>query len=143
MTEVKRFSPEAHGSDAYFRAAIEHIEGYAIYLLSPQGQVATWNANAQKLFGYSTEEILGKHYSVFFRPEAIERGEPAWVLNLASAEGHHVHEVGACVRTGSQFWGDNVISALRDPSGKLTGFAKITRDATKLKVGPGPLSYRR
>jgi PAS domain S-box-containing protein len=118
-------------SDPLFRLLVESVRDYAIFVLSPEGHVLTWNLGARALKGYEKEEIIGQHFSKFYLPEAIESGWPSRELALADKEGRFADEGWRVRKDGSVFWASVIITALRDPSGKLTGFAKITQDMTE------------
>ncbi len=121
---------EAAIAEATFRLLVDSVHDYAIFLLDRGGRVATWNAGAQLIKGYAPEEIIGKHIATFYPPEDREAGKPQRLLQTAALEGR-VEDEGWRVRSdGRRFWADVVITAVRDPAGELTGFAKVTRDLT-------------
>jgi PAS domain S-box-containing protein len=113
------------------RSPIQDIQEYALFQLDPDGCVVTWNAGAQRLKGYLAAEIIGKHLSVFYPREAVMRGKPRQMLADASRHGHSEDEGWRIRKDGSRFWANVVITALRDPSGALRGFVKLTRDITE------------
>lgn len=113
-----------------FRMLVDSVRDYAIFMLTPDGRVATWNAGAQAIKGYSAAEIIGQHFTRFYEPEAIARGWPDHELKLAALQGRFEDEGWRLRRDGSRFWASVVITALHDPSGELRGFAKVTRDLT-------------
>ncbi|HVU20190.1 MAG TPA: ATP-binding protein, partial [Rhizomicrobium sp.] len=104
---------------------------YAIYMLDPEGTVASWNAGAERIKGYAASEIIGKNYSEFFTPQDRESGIPANALKIAGEQGRYESEGWRVRKDGSQFWSLAVIDAVRDEQGSLLGFAKITRDMTE------------
>lgn len=110
---------------------IETVVDYGIFMLDPEGRVATWNSGAQKLKGYRREEILGQHFSVFYPPDAIAAGWPQEELRLARQRGRFEDEGWRIRKDGSRFWANVVITALHGADGELAGFAKITRDLTE------------
>jgi PAS domain S-box-containing protein len=113
------------------RLLVDSVQDYAIFMLDVDGYVATWNRGAQKIKGYQSEEIVGKHFSTFYPPEDVEAGKPDAEL-LAAAEHGRVEDEGFRVRKdGTRFWANVIITALRDPGGELRGFAKVTRDLTE------------
>jgi PAS domain S-box-containing protein len=116
-------------SEQRFRLLVESVVDYAIFLLDTDGTVVSWNAGAERLKGYREVEIVGQHYSVFY-PEEDRDELPAKLLAEAEVEGRSQHTGWRIRRDGSRFWADVVITALRDPDGELTGFAKVTRDMT-------------
>ncbi|HJZ66211.1 MAG TPA: sigma 54-interacting transcriptional regulator [Candidatus Acidoferrum sp.] len=113
-----------------FGLFIESVRDYAIFQLDPNGNVKTWNAAAERIKGYSREEIIGRHFSQFYTPEDIAGGKPEKQLRTATETGRN-EDVGWRLRKdGSRFWADVVITAIKDADGTLLGFAKITRDAS-------------
>lgn len=121
----------AEAEDVPFRMLVSQVKDYAIFMLDPNGRIVSWNEGARRIKGYSAEEIIGQHISRFYTPEDVERGHPAELLQVARAEGR-VEEEGWRVRKdGSRFWADVVITALRDESGVVRGFGKVTRDLTE------------
>jgi len=118
-------------SDEQFRLLVDTVQDYAIFMLDPEGKISSWNVGAGRIHGYKSEEILGKHFSCFYPQEDVERGKPQKQLAQASQEGRVEDEGWRVRRDGSWFWANVVITAIRDSSGKLLGFAKITRDVTE------------
>ncbi len=116
-----------------FRLLIEGAKDYAIFRLDPQGYVASWNPGAERIKQYRAEEIIGQHFSRFYPQDAIERGWPAHELTVAKAEGRFEDEGWRLRKDGTQFWGNVVITALYDDTGRFRGFSKITRDMTERK----------
>lgn len=116
-----------------FRLLVESIVDYAIFMLDPRGRVMSWNKGAEAFKGYTAAEIVGQHYSRFYLPEDVARGLPVQMLARAEAEGHVEVEGWRVRKDGTQFWANVVITALRDPQGRLTGFAKVTRDLTQVR----------
>jgi PAS domain S-box-containing protein len=104
---------------------------YAIFMLDSNGNVASWNAGAQKVKGYSREEILGKHFSVFYSAKDRASGKPEQELVIAARDGRFEEEGKRVRKDGSEFWGNIVISAVRDRTDTLVGFVKVTRDLTE------------
>jgi PAS domain S-box-containing protein len=127
----KGLESDLHASDERFRVLVEAVRDYAIFLLSPDGIVLTWNAGAQRLKGYSPEDIIGQLFTRFYPPEDLERGLPQRLLERAAADGRAEHEGWRVRKDGTRFWANVVLTALRDSDGSLTGFAKITRDLTE------------
>ena len=120
----------SQGSDL-FALLVQSIKDYAIFVLDPEGHVLTWNAGAKTIKGYSSEEIVGKHFSIFYPPEAVRSGWPSRELALAEKAGRFADEGWRVRKDGTLFWASVIITALRNPSGSLCGFAKITRDLTE------------
>lgn len=104
---------------------------YAIFMLDPEGIILTWNSGAERLKGYKENEIIGQHFSRFYPPDAIERKWPEHELEAAKAVGRFEDEGWRIRKDGSQFWANVVITALRDATGELRGFSKVTRDLTE------------
>jgi len=116
-------------SDDRFRLLVDSVKDYAIFMLDPEGRVATWNAGAELIKGYSASEIIGEHFSKFYPPEA--RDFPAYELKVAAAEGRFEDEGWRLRKDGSRFWANVVITALYGADKALIGFAKVTRDLTE------------
>lgn len=121
-------------SDEIFRLLVENVKDYAIFLLDPNGKVATWNQGAERIKGYQANEIIGEHFSKFYPAEARESRWPDRELEIASKEGRFADEGLRIRKDGSTFWAYVVITALRDDAGKLRGFAKVTRDLTEKRA---------
>jgi len=118
-------------SEEWFRLLVEAVQDYAIFMLDPQGNVSTWNIGAERIKGYKAHEIIGKHFSAFYPAEDIANGKPDWELVIAEKEGRFEDEGWRLRKDGSPFWANVIITALRDRTGKLVGFAKVTRDFTE------------
>jgi PAS domain S-box-containing protein len=129
----KRAPEDLSGSEEQFRLLVNGVKDYAIFMLDPAGNVISWNTGAERIKGYRAEEILGRHFSCFYPPEDIESGKPASGLESAALNGRFEDEGWRLRKDGSRFWADVVISALRDESGNLRGFGKVSRDATQRK----------
>src|SRR5688572_24961247 len=120
-------------TEEQFRLLVESVRDYAIYMLSKDGIVITWNSGAQRIKGYQPEEIVGKHFSRFYRPEDIKAGKPNRSLQRAAAEGRYEEENLRVRKDGSIFWASVVITALYNSEGELNGFAKVVRVITERK----------
>jgi PAS domain S-box-containing protein len=120
-------------SEERFRLLVQGVKDCAIYLLSIDGVVTTWNSGAEHIKGYRAEEIIGKSFACFYRPEDILIGKPKRSLELAAAQGQFEDENLRVRKDGSTFWASVLITALYDPSGQLYGFAKVVRDVTARK----------
>ncbi len=114
-----------------YRVMVEGITDYAIYMLDPSGVVTSWNAGAKRFKRYEAAEIIGQHFSRFYTAEERDAGAPQRALRIAAREGRYENEGWRVRKDGSQFWAHVVIDPVRDPSGVLLGFAKITRDLTE------------
>lgn len=119
--------------EQHYHLLVDAIEGYAIFLLNKNGQVARWNAGAERLKGYQSTEIIGQHFSRFFMPEDQQSGRPQHLLQVAEVAGRAEDEGWRVRKDGSRFWANVVITAVRTPDGSLAGFAKITHDRTERK----------
>ena len=124
-------SRNTRGSKDLFRLLVSSVRDYAIFALDPNGFVLTWNAGAERIKGYRADEIIGKHFSIFYPRELVEEGFPAFELRTAANTGRFEDEGWRIRKDGSRFWANVVITALRDETGELVGFAKVTRDLTE------------
>lgn len=118
-------------SGEIFRLLVDSVKDYAIFLLDTQGRVSTWNQGAERIKGYQAKEIIGQHFSRFYPQEAIESKWPDRELEIASKEGRYSDEGLRVRKDGSTFWAHVVITALRDETGALHGYSKVTRDLTE------------
>jgi PAS domain S-box-containing protein len=114
-----------------FRLLVEAVQDYAIFMLDPNGNVRTWNVGAERIKQYKASEIIGRHFSCFYPEEDLRNGKPQWELVIATKEGRFGEEGWRIRKDGSRFWASVTITALRDASGTLVGFAKVTRDFTE------------
>ncbi|WP_422002200.1 PAS domain S-box protein [Reyranella sp.] len=131
LTERKKAEEELRRSEEQFRLLVEGVTDYALYMLDPRGIVSNWNPGAQRIKGYAPGEIVGQHFSRFYTDDDRARGEPARSLSIAERDGRFEAEAWRQRKDGSRFWANVVIDAIRDSSGRLLGFAKITRDITE------------
>jgi PAS domain S-box-containing protein len=113
-----------------FRLLIESVEDYVLITLDPSGRIVSWNPGAKRIKGYSSDEIIGKSFEVFYPKEAVATGVPRHELDIAAREGRFEDESWRVRKDGSRFWANVIITALRNGEGRLVGFAKITRDLT-------------
>jgi PAS domain S-box-containing protein len=118
---------------------VERVADYAIYMLTPEGNVASWNAGGRRFKGYSDQEIIGRHFSCFYTPEDQARGVPSQALETALREGKFEGEGWRVRKDGTRFWASVLIDAIRDDNGELVGFAKITRDISERKAAQDAL----
>lgn len=118
-------------SEARFRALVDAITDYAVFLLDEQGRVSSWNAGAEKIKGYRETEILDRNFSIFYPAEDVDEGKPVRQLETAAREGRFEEEAWRVRKDGSRFIADVVITPVRDEGGELLGFAKVTRDVTE------------
>ncbi|HEX2076997.1 MAG TPA: ATP-binding protein [Longimicrobium sp.] len=121
---------ELRESERRFRLLVEGVEEYAIFMLDPEGRIASWNPGAERIKGWTAEEAVGRHFSLFYRPEEVARGYPQYELEVAAREGRYEDEGWRVRKDGSHFWANVVITALHEGP-ELVGFAKITRDLTE------------
>jgi PAS domain S-box-containing protein len=133
ITDRKRAEEAVQQSEERFRLLVEGVKDYAIFMLDPDGRIVSWNEGAQRIKGYSAEEIIGHNFSRFYAPEDVEAGHPAYELETARRNGSYKEEGWRVRKDGSRFWADVMITALRDPQGKIRGFSKISRDITQRK----------
>ena len=131
LTERRMAEDELRASEERFRLLVNSVKDYAIFMLDPTGHVATWNEGAQRIKGYSADEIIGKHFSIFYPPEANAIGHPQHELEIAEKKGVYEEEGWRLRKDGSRFWANVVITAVRRKDGSLAGFAKVTRDLTE------------
>lgn len=116
-----------------FRLMVEAVVDYAIYMLDPEGRIASWNAGAQRVKGYSAPEVIGRHYSMFFTQEAIQSGKPQQELERAKLDGRFEEEGWRVRKIGRPFWA-NVVLAPIYHQGILRGYVKVTRDLSERKA---------
>jgi len=131
VTARKEAQDALRRSEQTFQLLVESIQDYAVFMLDPDGRVATWNAGAERIKGYAAHEIIGQHFSAFYPREDVAQGKPRWELEMAEREGRHEDEGWRVRKDGTRFWANVAISAMRDGHGALIGFAKVTRDLTE------------
>jgi PAS domain S-box-containing protein len=119
-----------HGGRIY-QLMVEAVRDYAIFMLDTAGYIASWNQGAMRIKGYDADEIIGRHFSVFYTPEAVAVGHPQHELEVAKRDGRFEEEGWRLRKDGSMFWANVVLTAVRDETGELIGFAKVTRDLTE------------
>jgi PAS domain S-box-containing protein len=133
ITGRKELEKALRQTEEKLRLLLEGVKDYAIFMLDSKGRVLSWNAGAERINGYRAEEIIGKHFSIFFAPEDIKGAKPEESLSLAAEKGRYELQGWRVRKDGSRYWADIVVSAIRDESGNLRGFAKVTRDMTERK----------
>jgi PAS domain S-box-containing protein len=131
LTEKHAAAEVLRLSEERFRLLVESVTDYAIYMLDPNGIVSSWNAGAQYTKGYLADEIIGQHFSRFYTEEDRAADLPQRALHIAERKGGFEAEGWRCRKDGSRFWANVVIRPVRDSSGKLLGFAKVTRDLSE------------
>ena len=129
--------------DGRYRLLIEAVTDYAIYLLDPSGIVTTWNPGAQRFKGYTAGDIIGQHFSRFYTEQDQKDGLPNRALEIARRDGKFEAEGWHVRKDGSKFWAYMVIDPIRDPSGEIIGYAKITRELTERKEAQDALEKAR
>jgi PAS domain S-box-containing protein len=127
----RKAEEELRQSEEHFRLLVESVQDYAIFMLTPEGEIASWNAGAERMKGYTSSEIIGRHFSVFYPPDVAAGGKPAWELRVAAEHGRVEDEGWRVRKDGTRFWANVIITALRGKDGRLVGFAKVTRDMTE------------
>src|SRR6266513_1984371 len=133
ITKRKKAEKALQQSEERFRLLVSAVTDYAILMLDPEGHIASWNAGAERIKGYQSQEIIGQHCYRFYPTEDVERGKPGHELKVATERGRFEDEGWRVRKDGSRFWANVVITALRDGTGRLRGFAKVTRDITEHK----------
>ena len=133
LTERRSHEESLQHSEERFRLLVEGVSDYAIFMLDVNGMVATWNSGAARIKGYRAEEIIGQHFRKFYPQDVVESRWPEHELEVAAAEGRFIDEGWRVRKDGSRFWAHVTITALRDDTGRLRGFAKLTRDLTERK----------
>jgi PAS domain S-box-containing protein len=123
-----------HSYETQFRLMVEEVTDYAIFMLDPQGQVVSWNKGARRIKGYEAGEIVGRHFSCFYTAADQQRGVPMRALKVAAATGHFRNSGWRVRKDGSLFLADVVVTAVKDESGSLIGFSKVTRDVTESRA---------
>jgi PAS domain S-box-containing protein len=134
LSERRHYEETLRQNEERLRLMIASVSDYAIFLLDPDGRVETWNAGAEQIKGYRADEIIGQHFSRFYTPEDLARGQPAMELATATAAGRYEDEGWRVRKDGSRFWASVVLSAVRDDRGRLLGFTKVTRDLTEQQL---------
>jgi PAS domain S-box-containing protein len=131
LTERRRHEESLRYNETRFRALVEGVRDYAIFMLDPDGDVATWNAGAQQIHGFNAQEMIGSHFSRLMIPDGTEGERAARELEVARREGRFQEEGWRRRKTGETFYANVVITAIRDDKGELLGYSKITRDLTE------------
>jgi PAS domain S-box-containing protein len=133
LTERRKAEEHLRLSEQHFRYLVQGVRDYAIYMLDPQGYVTNWNSGAERIKGYTPDEIIGQHFSKFYTEQDRAHGLPEQSLETARTVGHFEREGIRVRKDGTRFWANVVIDAVRNEQGELIGFAKVTRDITERK----------
>jgi PAS domain S-box-containing protein len=133
ISERKAAEESLRKSEQQFRLLVQGVTDYAIYMLSPSGVVTSWNSGAKRIKGYQLDEIVGRHFGCFYTEEDRENAAPARTLDIACRDGRVELEGWRLRKDGSRFWAHVVVDAIRDETGSLIGFAKVTKDITERK----------
>jgi PAS domain S-box-containing protein len=129
--KVRQRTEALRESEERFRSFVGKVKDYAILMLDPEGRIVSWNAGAERIKGYTANEIIGRHFSCFYTPEDIEREHPEEELRAAAATGQYEEEGWRVRRDGSRFFAEVLITAVYNDAGHLRGFSKVTRDITE------------
>lgn len=145
LTERKETEENLRQSEERYRALVEQVTDYGIFMLDEKGRITSWNEGAKRIKGYEAREIIGKYFSIFYPEEDILNGKPAYELKVARAEGKYEEEGWRIRKDGGLFWANVVITAVYSSKGILIGFSKVTRDLTERKEAERALrdSYER
>ena len=130
----KEVAPKLVESPDMFRLLVEQVKDYAIFMLDAEGYIRSWNEGARRLKGYESHEVIGKHFSIFYPMHDIEADKPGFELRMATEMGRYEDEGWRLRKDRSRFWANVIVTPLRDKNGKLSGFAKVTRDLTQKKL---------
>src|SRR6202050_1141068 len=134
MEGGRRLAEEAlRECEERYRMLLDGIHDYAIFMMDPHGQIVSWNAGAERIKGYSADQISGQNFSRFFPPEDIKRGRPEEVLRMTAASGQHEEQAMRVRKDGSRFLASLTFTALRDPNGNLRGFSEFSHDLSESK----------
>ncbi len=133
MAQDNRVEPPLRDSDEQYRLLMENVKDYAIFLMDPSGNVASWNAGAERILGWKEAEIVGKPFALIFTPGDAEQGQPEHELKVAREKGRAEDERWHVRKDGTRLWASGVVTPLWDEAGRLRGFAKVLRDITERK----------
>jgi PAS domain S-box-containing protein len=131
MTERIQVQRALRESERRYRQVMESVKDYAIFTLDPDGYVTSWNPGAERIKGFRAGEVIGKHFSIFYTPEDVKKGEPQLSLQNAVQDGHFENEGWRLRKDGTRYWANVVITPIWDEQGNLQGFSKVVRDITR------------
>src|SRR5258706_3441343 len=131
---VRQLAEEQRVSEEQFRLFVSGVTDYGVYTLDPEGRITSWNAGAERIKGYAAREILGRNFARFYTEEEQKAGLPRRALDTALREGRYETEARRVRKDGSVFWASVVLDPIRDDSGRLLGFVKVTRDITERRA---------
>jgi PAS domain S-box-containing protein len=133
VTQRKQAEETLRRSEQQFRSIVNSVEDYAIFLLDAKGHVTSWNPGAEQIKGYQAEEIIGRNFACFYTSDDIDRGRPGEALHTAAQLGRYEDEGWRVRKDGSRFWANVIVTAIKDSSGQILGFSKVSRDLTVRK----------
>jgi PAS domain S-box-containing protein len=134
MEKARRVGEDALcESEERYRMLLDGVQNYAIFMMDPRGQITSWNAGAERIKGYTADQIIGQNFSCFFPPQDIERGRPEEILRMTTVDGRHEEQGMRVRKDGSRFLASVVFTALRDASGNLRGFSEFSHDLSESK----------
>ena len=142
ITGRKKVEEALRQSEERFRFLVQQVKDYSIIYLDTEGRIVSLNEGAERIYGYREEEVIGKHFSILYPKEGIERGDPWRTLEIAVAEGQFKGEGWRVRKDGSRFWSDVVITALHDEIGALKGFSRVARDITERRNAEEAINHR-
>ena len=134
LSERRAAEEALRESEERFRLIVQNVRDYGIFMLDPAGYVVSWNEGAERIQGYTANEIIGRHFSTFYPQEDIDAGKPPWELEVAARDGRFEDEDWRIRKDGTRYWANVIITALRNERGELVGFGKVSRDLTERKA---------
>src|SRR5262249_44507036 len=132
-TEDKRIEEYRASSEEQLRLIVDSVHDYAIYMLDPNGDIQSWSRGAERIKGFSPNEVIGRNFAMFYPAEDVEAGKPQRQLRIAAEKGTYEDESLHVRKDGSRFWANVVVSAIHDAEGVLRGFVNLTHDISEQK----------